>query len=255
MDVLGIGSNMVKSLRYWLQAVGLTSEPKSGVRGQTFTVLADLIWKNDRYLEELGTLWLLHYYLASNKENATSWYFFFNEFDLSEFKKEDFVTMLTNFTITEFGVKSALSSYEDDFTCLINTYVSRHKVNPEKVSPESNMECPFGELGLVDLVNKKEKIYRKTEPQKNMLHSLIVLAVILDQADGNREIKIQDLLRKPCNVGKVFNLDIIELTGHLYQIEKLGHIKVVRTAGLDVIKILTNMDYPTCIQTYYDSLV
>jgi hypothetical protein len=255
MDVLGIGSNMVKSLRYWLQAVGLTVEPKSGVRGQTFTALAELIWKNDCYLEELGTLWLLHYYLASNKENATSWYYFFNEFGLSEFKKEDFVTMLTSFTITEFGVESAKSSYEDDFTCLINTYVSRHKVNPEKVSPESNMECPFGELGLVDLVNKKEKIYRKTEPQKNMLHSLIVLAVILDQAKGNREIKIQDLLRKPCNVGKVFNLDIIELTGHLYQIEKLGHIKVVRTAGLDVIKILTDMDYAACIQTYYDSLV
>ena len=26
MDVLGIGSNMVKSLRYWLQAVGITYE-------------------------------------------------------------------------------------------------------------------------------------------------------------------------------------------------------------------------------------
>ena len=30
MDVLGIGSNMVKALRYWLQAVGLTTEPTSG---------------------------------------------------------------------------------------------------------------------------------------------------------------------------------------------------------------------------------
>lgn len=27
MDVLGIGANMVKALRYWLQAVGLTEEP------------------------------------------------------------------------------------------------------------------------------------------------------------------------------------------------------------------------------------
>jgi len=102
---------------------------------------------------------------------------------------------------------------------------------------------------------EKERIYRKTEPQKNMLNSLIVLAVILDQTKGNTRININDLLRKPRNVGKVFNLDIIELTGHLYQIEKLGHIKVVRTAGLDVIKILTDMDYATCIQTYYDTLV
>ena len=32
MDVLGIGANMVKALRYWLQAVGLTEEPSSGRR-------------------------------------------------------------------------------------------------------------------------------------------------------------------------------------------------------------------------------
>ena len=37
MDVLGIGANMVKALRYWLQAVKLTSEPTSGRREQTFT--------------------------------------------------------------------------------------------------------------------------------------------------------------------------------------------------------------------------
>lgn len=29
-DILGIGANMVKSLRYWLQAVGLTAEPLQG---------------------------------------------------------------------------------------------------------------------------------------------------------------------------------------------------------------------------------
>ena len=35
MDILGIGANMVKSLRYWLQAVGLTEEPQSGRRIQS----------------------------------------------------------------------------------------------------------------------------------------------------------------------------------------------------------------------------
>ena len=36
-DVLGIGTNMVKALRYWLQAVGVTQEPATGRRVQTFT--------------------------------------------------------------------------------------------------------------------------------------------------------------------------------------------------------------------------
>ena len=66
MDVLGIGSNMVKALRYWLQAVGLTTEPRIGRRNQVFTELGNQIFAYDRYIEEIGTLQLLHYKLASN---------------------------------------------------------------------------------------------------------------------------------------------------------------------------------------------
>src|SRR5699024_9687640 len=66
MDVLGLGSNMVKALRYWLQAVGLTSEPRSGKRTQSFTDLGNSVYENDRYIEESGTLLLLQYKLATN---------------------------------------------------------------------------------------------------------------------------------------------------------------------------------------------
>ena len=45
MDILGIGSNMVKALRYWLQTVGLTQEPSKGKRVQTLTELGELIYK------------------------------------------------------------------------------------------------------------------------------------------------------------------------------------------------------------------
>ena len=68
MDVLGIGSNMVKALRYWLQAVGLTTEPNSGRRTQSFTELGKSIFEHDRFIEETGTLFLLQYKLASNIE-------------------------------------------------------------------------------------------------------------------------------------------------------------------------------------------
>ncbi len=77
MDVFGIGANMVKALRYWLQAVGLTQESATGKRTQNFTKLGALIYEHDPYFEERGTLWLLQYRLASNIELATAWYFFF----------------------------------------------------------------------------------------------------------------------------------------------------------------------------------
>ena len=99
MDVLGIGSNMVKALRYWLQAVGLTVEQRFGRRVQQFTELGASIFEHDRFMEEMGTLFLLQYKLASNKEEATAWYYFFNEFTMSEFTKENFVASLQNYVV------------------------------------------------------------------------------------------------------------------------------------------------------------
>ncbi len=254
MDVLGIGANMVRSLRYWLQAVKLTEEPKSGVKNQTFTQLGQIIWNNDTYIEEMGTLWLLHYQLATNEEEATAWYYFFNEFKMSEFKKEDFVSSLSSYSKTKYDKEIADSSFEGDFDCIINTYVSRLKSNPEKVHPENNIDCPLGELGLINIVNRKNKIYQKSKPPKDSLHPMIVLAVILDQAKGQEEIKITTLLNDPCNIGKIFNLDIIALTSCLYKIQQLGYLKVVRTAGLDVIRINKSIDFFECIKKYYQEI-
>ena len=253
MDILGIGANMVKALRYWLQAVNLTSEPNSGKREQSFTEFGRVVFENDPYIEEMGTLWLLHYQLAKNKDEATAWYYFFNEFKPSEFTKEDFVKQLSNY-IRINGEEVSERSLEDDYNCIINTYVPRIKSSPEKVQPESNIDCPLGELGLIDISNKKEKIYKKSVPKKDTIHPLVLLAVILDQANGETSIKISSIQNDPCNAGKIFNLDIIALTALLYKIELLGYIKVVRTAGLDVVRIEKPMSFLECLQEYYDSI-
>ena len=60
---------MVKSLRYWLQAVGLTFEPTNGKKEQKLTPIGEIISDNDPYIEEIGTLWILHYCLVNNKES------------------------------------------------------------------------------------------------------------------------------------------------------------------------------------------
>lgn len=253
MDVLGIGANMVKALRYWLQAVKLTSEPVSGRKTQKFTEFGKVVFENDPYIEEMGTLWLLHYQLATNKNDATAWYYFFNEFKATEFTKEDFVKQLSNY-IAMNGEEVSERSLEDDYNCIINTYVSRMKSNPEKVQPESNIDCPFGELGLIDIANRKEKLYKKTVPRKDLIHPLVILAVILDQAKGKKEIKISTIHNEACNVSKIFNLDIITLTSLLYKIELMGYIKVIRTAGLDVIRITKDISFVECVKDYYKSI-
>ncbi len=253
MDILGIGANMVKSLRYWLQAVGLTAEPSQGKKYQTLTPFGEIIYENDRYIEEIGTLWLLHYKLATNEADATAWYYFFNEFNRNAFNRDDFVKQLNAYILLNESEVSE-RSLDDDFNCIINTYVPRIKSNPGRVHPESNIDCPLGELSLVDIVNKKAKTYKKSVPKLDSIHPLVVLAVIIDQAKGEKQIKISSIQNDKCNAGKVFNLDIITLTSLLNKIELMGYIKVVRTAGLDVIDIEREIDFLGCVREYYGAI-
>ena len=255
MDVLGIGANMVKALRYWLQAVGLTVEPVKGKRVQLFTELGKRIYENDPYIEELGTLYLLQYRLASQKEEATAWYFFFNEFSMSEFSREEFVVALQKYTkMVDSETDYAIRSLNDDFQCIINTYLPRYKSNAAKVSPENNIDCPFGELGLVDILNKRKKIYKKSIPVGNTLNPYVVLAVVADNAKDRKEISLNELLTAPCNIGRVFNLDSITMLDVLYRIEKLGLIKINRTAGLDVITLQNGLSFLSCVERFYASI-
>ena len=253
MDILGIGANMVKSLRYWLQATGLTEERKTGKHIQVFTEFGNLVYDNDRYLEELGTLLLIQYKIASNKELATAWYYFFNEFNLVEFSREEFVSKLQSYVLLN-GENVANRSLNDDFACIINTYLPRYKTSAKRVSPENNIDCPLGELGLIDNVNKTKKTFRKTMPRIDMISPWVILAVIMDQAGDEKEIALNDLLKAPCNIGRVFNLDVIGMIDVLHQAEKMDAIKIIRTAGLDIVRINKRYTFIECVQQYYDSI-
>ena len=253
MDTLGIGSNMVKSMRFWLQAVGITEELRKGKRSQIFTPLGEKIYQHDRYIEEVGTLYLLQYRLASQDELATAWYFFFNIFNITEFTKDDFVSALNGYAI-DGGEDAALRSLTDDFNCIIGTYVPRYKTNPGKVSAENNIDCPLGELGLIDIVDKTKKIYRKVTPLAESIDPWIILAVIMDQAGNTTEVGLNELLTSAKNIGKVFNLDVITMIDVLHEAEKTGAIKIIRTAGLDIIRIEQKYTFDECVDNYYESI-
>lgn len=255
MDVLGIGSNMVKSLRYWLQAVGLTEEPNHGRRIQTLTDLGQLVFDHDRYIEEIGTLQLLHYKLATNLDQATAWYFFFNEFNLTEFTREDYIEAIQKWiTMQGDGESVAVRSLADDFQCIMSTYLPRYKTNPNRVSPENNIDCPLGELGLIDVLGRDKRNYKKAISTAESLCPYALLAIISEQAKGREEISLNELLTAPCGIGRVFNLDAITMLDALYRIEKQGAIRISRTAGLDVIRIMEKRSFLEWVDRYYQEI-
>lgn len=255
IDELGVGSAMVKSIRYWLQALRLTEE-KRGEKGKRYQKISEdfgkILFENDRYFEDLGTLYLLHYKLVSNKELATTWNLFFNSIKATEMTKqhmEEGVKQLILNIDPQYEISER--SLSDDCNCLVKTYFAEKN---DLKNPEDNMICPFSDLGLIkkEHIRGKDEIIYKTVPERNKLDKLIVLYVIMDNLGDKQSTTIKNLIEDENNIGSVFNLDKNTINYYIDILRDEGYLRVNRTAGLNTI-------YPTdlavnILDKYYSRL-
>ncbi|MDP4147016.1 MAG: DUF4007 family protein [Bacillota bacterium] len=257
-DVLGIGTNMVKSLRYWLQACGVTEERRveNNKREQFLTGdLGKIIKKYDPYFEDIFSLWLIHYKLVTNTEFSTAWYLFFNEIKANEFTKDELKDEMV-YALNRINNNSEFSqnSLFDDCECIIKTYYSNKKENK---NPEDNISCPLTELGLLSKINSYhgEEIIIKRKPSVDKLDKLIVLYIILDNMKNSNAISIESILNNKCNAGRVLNLDRNLLNEYLDELKNLGYIEVNRTAGLNQVYNTKKHTKDDIIKEYYEQLM
>ena len=105
-------------------------------------------------------------------------------------------------------------------------------------------------------MDKKNKIYSKTAPSFATINPLIILAIIIKENKDkkNKDIKISKLEKEPCNIGKIFNLNNIQVAQYLDKLQNLGYIKVIRSAGLDIINLKTDLTFNDCVKKYYENL-
>lgn len=256
MEQLGIGSNMVKALRYWLVATHLTSETSGGNKEQRLTKIGNAIYNYDKYLEEEFTLWLIHYQLATNKEMATAWYWLFNVFKHQEFDEDLFLTELEFWISEQENNTRELSrgSLKRDFDCIINTYCL-HKTNSS--NPEDNLMCPLQELGLIELVDTKKKRYRFT--RRNVEHppKELYLYAILNFMSHNgieKDIDLDSLLSAERSIGRVFVLGVSELIQILEMLQVSGYLRLNKTAGLNQVTITSIKEPISIIEEYYHQI-
>jgi len=240
IDELGVGANMVKSIRYWLQVLGLTEEIRleGSKRGQILTEnFGGILFNKDCYFEDNLSLALMHYKLSTNIQLATSWYLFFNKVESKEFTKTNLINIMEQQirnldTAIDFSMKSLI----DDCTCIVKTYLFDRD---DLKKPEDNLISPFTELGLISKikVKGKEEVFIKTVPEKDKLDKLAILYVMVDRLNGATSTTIDKLMEEECNIGKIFNLDRNILNEYLDELEDCGFIKINRTAGLNTIYI------------------
>ena len=149
--VLGVGKNMVASIRYWLQATRIAHRDQS-TNSLTPTPIAEIVFGDDGdpYLEDEGTIWLLHWLLATNPRDATAIYWFFNHFHKPAFTTAEVVTGLTDFAKRELSLKTAASTLKGDAQLVLRMY-SRTAPNA-RVTLEDALDSPLAMLDLQERV-------------------------------------------------------------------------------------------------------
>lgn len=95
---IGLGRVMIRALRYWSNTMMLTHEEKEqgGIRVVPEPIYYSIL-HHDLYFQRQGSLLLMHRNLALNEENATAWYWLFNEWKQNTITKEVFADEFHSF--------------------------------------------------------------------------------------------------------------------------------------------------------------
>ncbi len=254
MERLGVGSKMVKSIKYWLLATGLCEERyinNGHNRALYFTKdFGEIVDQYDRYFDDIFTLFLLHYHIVTNKELCIVWNIFFNDFSGVDFTRDGWNSVCSDCIqkIIEPGVTFSERLLADDCASVIRMYQPSMKND----DPEESLQCPLNALGLIAKSSKAKNAFNKTAPSKNLLDKMMILYVMVKNIpDGKNSIRISDLVEAPNNIGKIFNLSRTRINEYLDQLRASGFITVNRTAGLDVVYLNGDFTSTEILKDYY----
>lgn len=253
VDSIGLGRVMIKALRYWADALGLTVEEKkpAGIYKKA-TVLFNLIDLYDRYFQRIGSLLLMHRNLARNKEEATAWYWAFNEFKNQTFKKDVFVDGFHAFLGVN-GVNIKKSAVEKEFNCFKNTYLGDDKFDRKTIVDEDTY--PFlAPLHLLKL--NDEKLFEKVPATKaEMPLEVLLYSIAYDNGNNSEEwaqkqISIDQLMEDKCQIGKYYNMKYSKLIEMLMEAENKKMLILSNNFGNRHIE-MTDYPYQDLLRQYY----
>lgn len=239
-DILGIGSNMVKSLKYWLLTANLIKEHKKNE--YILSELGKLVFKYDPYLEDIFTLYFIHLNIVQNTEKAYIWNLFFNKCNLKSFSKKELQEQMEYFLTNE-DLEYNEKILTDEIAVLIKTYV----IDEKNDTPENNFSCPLSDLKLLRK-NYKDN-YSKEKPTLNSLNEMIVFYLI--ESNYKNSVSIEDLLRDNNSVGKLLNIDKTLLNEYLELLKRKDYITINRTAGLNMIYINKEITLEEIFKNYF----
>ena len=221
IDALGIGANMVKSLRYWLLYFGLADIVERGQKLQ-LSELGRVILKNDPFIQHKSTLWLLH---INSICNAPLWSACCKSSEMPGYSKDYLLQKLESFVKSESDKTYSTKTCASYIEVFVNTYV-----RTPSLDVEGNLQSPLSKLKLLNY-NNKEISFRSINTED--IDPLLIF-YILFCCDTTFESGVD--LETAYNECRSFvRMDLTSFRCWLRELERNDFIKIDRAAGLNMI--------------------
>lgn len=251
IDNIGLGRVMIKALRYWSGAMKLTKEEKNpgGIRLIPENIY-EYIKEYDLYFQKQGSLLLMHRNLVLNKENATAWYWIFNEYKSNTFSKESFVEGFHAYLSVN-GMRIKKDATEKEFNCLKNTYVGDRKFDKNSIMDEDTYPF-FAPLNIFQ-IKDKNTLEKRQLTGKEIPLEILIYAISMDnqkESQNGNQINIDKLMEEKNQIGKYFTMKYSKLLELLMEGENKKYINLNNNFGNRYIEF-NGYDYENLIRKYY----
>ena len=238
---LGVGKNMVASIRFWSRAFGLSIN-------DTPTSFATSIFDSrngyDPYLEDEGTLWLLHYYLLT-KRVASLYHLTFLDFQRE--KREFDRNQLLTFVRRKCNVPEQKNVYNEntvkkDIGVLLHNYVA-----PTEIRSNEDFSAIFLDLGIINALGSDRYSFNDTTPSH--IHPDILLYALLDYKGADNTISLDGMME----IALIFGLSLSNLIDLVREVVALHSEDLYYTdnSGVKNLQFIHDINAAAVLNHYY----
>ncbi|GAA4382199.1 DUF4007 family protein [Hymenobacter koreensis] len=223
--LLGVGKNMVTAIRHWLIATGMAAPVAERSSYMLPTTLGNYLLADDGadpYLEDPGTLWLLHWKLCGPGSQAYTWAYAFNVWREWEWTR----TSLSASVLAAARASSSKTPSADTIERDVNVFLLTYLAAAERSqNAEDGLDCPLRELGLIRPGFGSQEQYTFAVGPKPSLPPALFAWALLNFWDwkypGTSTIAARDIAYAEGSPGVVFKLDEDSVLRYLDQLEEL----------------------------------
>lgn len=245
---LGVGKNMVSSIRFWMKAFNILSLDDK-LTEFAHHLLADNGF--DPYMEDEATLWLLHYQLVKNSF-ASTYSIVFNELrkEKLEFNKQNFVGYIKRKSESEKSFTINEKTLNEDFSVFTKMYMRSDAQSKDK---EESFSGLLTELDLVKYYSKgKDDFFIIENTERTEIPDEIILYAILDSEAFDSSVNLNSIEMNPNSVGTIFAINRPGLLSKIENLtQKFNYIIYNDQAGVKELQFKKKPSALSILEKYY----